>query len=90
VEFIAKDSNTNFLPEQGLFAAVGAVEVVAAGDSLVFSGRALKRTVRLVDGALTVEQTTPLPADQLTPEKRGGTSLSIERTSASRVTYTLR
>jgi hypothetical protein len=56
----------------------------------VFSGRALKRTVRLVDGALTVEQTTPLPADQLTPEKRGGTSLSVERTSASRVTYTLR
>ena len=90
VEFTAKDSNTNFLPEQGLFAAVGAVEVVAAGDSLVFSGRALKRTVRLVDGALTVEQTTPLPADQLTPEKRGGTSLSVERTSASRVTYTLR
>jgi len=90
VEFTAKDSNTNFLPEQGLFAAVGAVEVEAAGDSLVFSGRAWKRTVRLVDGALTVEQTTPLPADQLAPEKRGGTSLSIERTSASEVTYTLR
>jgi hypothetical protein len=90
VEFTAKDSNTNFLPEQGLFAAAGAVEVEAVGDSLIFSGRMWKRTVRLVDGALTVEQTTPLPPNQLAPEKRGGATLSIERTSASRATYTIR
>jgi hypothetical protein len=90
VEFTAKDSNTNFLPEQGLFAAAGAVEVEAAGDGLVFSSRTWKRTVRLVDGALRVEQTSPLPPDQLAPEKRGGSSLSIERTSASCVTYTIR
>jgi hypothetical protein len=90
VEFTAKDSNTNFLPEQGLFAAAGAVEVEAVGDSLVFSGRMWKRTVRMVDGALTVEQTTPLPPDQLAPGKRGGATLSIERTSASRATYTIR
>jgi hypothetical protein len=90
VEFTAKDSNTNFLPEQGLFATVGAVEVEASGDSLVFSSRMWKRTVRLVDGAMTVDQTTPLPPNQLAPEKRGGASLSIERTSAARVTYTIR
>jgi hypothetical protein len=90
MEFTAKDSNTNFLPEQGLFAAAGAVEVEAAGDSLVFSGRMWKRTVRLVDGALTVEQTTPLPPSQPAPERRAGPALSIERTSPSRVTYTIR
>jgi hypothetical protein len=64
--------------------------VEAAGDGLVFSSRTWKRTVRLVDGALRVEQTSPLPPDQLAPEKRGGSSLSIERTSASCVTYTIR
>jgi hypothetical protein len=90
MEFTAKDSDTNFLPEQGLFAAAGPVEVEAAGDSLVFSSKNWKRTARLVDGALTVEQTTPLPPDPLAPQKRGSASLSIERTSPSRVTYTLR
>jgi hypothetical protein len=89
VEFTAKDSNVNFLPEQGLFAGAGAVEVEAAGDSLVFSAKMWKRTVRLVDGALTVEQTTPLPPDPLAPEKRRGAGLSIERTSPSRVTFTV-
>ena len=90
MEFTAKDSGTNFLPEQGLFAAAGAVDVEAAGDTLVLSGRTWKRTVRLVDGALTVEQTTPLPPNPLAPEKRGGASLSIERTSPSRAIYTIR
>ena len=89
MEFTAKDSGANFLPEQGLFAAAGAVEVEAAGDSLTFTAKTWKRTVRLVDAALTVEQTTPLPPSQLAPEKRGGASLSIERASPLRVVYTI-
>ena len=90
MEFTAKDSGANFLPEQGLFAAAGAVEVEASGDSLTFTARTWKRTVRLVDAALTVEQTTPLPPNQVATEKRGGVSLSIERTSPSRAVYTIR
>jgi len=90
IEFTAKDSNTNFLPEQGQFAAPGAVEVEAAGDALIFTARNWKRTVRLEDGALTVEQTTPLPATTLTPVKRGGATLTVERTSSSRAIFTLR
>jgi hypothetical protein len=90
LEFTAKDSNTNFLPEQGLFAAAGAVEVETAGDSLVFAGRNWKRTVRLAGGSLTVEQTTPLPPIPLASEKRGGVTLTVERASPTRAVFSLR
>jgi hypothetical protein len=90
MEFTWKDSDTNFLPEQGAFAAPGAVQVRAAGDALEFEGKGWKRTVRLVDSALTVEQTTALPPDRLAPEKVGSTGLSIERVSPMRAVYTLK
>ncbi|HUP02640.1 MAG TPA: beta-galactosidase [Bryobacteraceae bacterium] len=90
MEFTAKDSNANFLPEQGLFAAAGPVEVEATGDSLIFSGANWKRTVRLQGGALSVEQSTPLPPFALAPEKRGDVALFVERPSAARALFTLR
>jgi hypothetical protein len=90
MEFTWKDSGTNFLPEQGAFAASGAVEVRAAGDALEFEGKGWKRTVRLVDSVLVVEQSTALPPDRLAPEKVGNTSLSIERASPMRAVYTLK
>ncbi len=90
MEFTWKDSDTNFLPEPGVFAGPGAVQVRAAGDALEFEGKGWKRTVRLVDSALAVEQTTALPPDRLTPDKVGNTSLSIERVSPTRVVYTLK
>jgi hypothetical protein len=90
MEFTWKDSGTNFLPEQGVFGAPGAVEVRAAGDALEFEGKGWKRTVRLVDSALAVDQTTALPPDHLAPEKVGNTSLSIERVSPMRAVYTLK
>jgi hypothetical protein len=90
MEFTWKDSDTNFLPEQGVFGAFGAVEVRASGDALEFEGKGWRRTVRLVDSALTVEQTTALPPDHLAPQKVGNTSLSIERATPTRAVYTLR
>jgi len=90
MEFTWKDGNVNFLPEQGGFAAPGPVEVEAAGDALEFNGRGWKRTVRLAGGVLTVEQTTPLPAEQLVPAKRGDTILTVERPSPLIATYTLK
>jgi len=90
MEFTWKDGNTNFLPAQGEFAAPGPVEVKPAGDALEFSDRGWTRTVRLAGGVLTVEQTTPLPQDQLVPEKRGAATLAIERPSPFVASYTLR
>ena len=90
MELNAKDLNVNFLPEQGVsHRRRGPVEVHAAGDALEFAGKGWKRTVRLADNTLTIEQTTPLPADGLTPDRRGNVSLTIARPSATRAVYTL-
>jgi hypothetical protein len=90
MEFTWKDADIDFLPDQGVFAASGPVEVRASGDTLEFAGKGWKRTARLVDAALTVEQSTALPADLLADEKRGNVGLTVQRESASRVTYTLK
>ena len=66
MEFTWKDTNTNFLPETGVFAQAGPVEVRQNGDALEFTGKGWKRTVTLNGAALTVEQSTPLPAEILT------------------------
>lgn len=84
-----KDNNVNFLPEQGVLAAAGGVEVRAAGDTLEFLGKGWKRTVRLAETVLTIEQNTPLPADGLTGEKRGNVTFAIAREGSGKVTYTL-
>jgi hypothetical protein len=89
MEFTWKDTNVNFLPEQGLFAAPGPVEVRAADDALEFSGKGWKRTARLSGTTLTIEQSSPLPADGLTSEKRGGATLTVARPSPARAVYTL-
>jgi hypothetical protein len=90
MEFNWKDANLNFLPVQGAFASAGAVEVHAAGDTLEFSGPGWKRTVRLTDTTLSIEQTTALPADKLTGDRRGNVEFHIEHPSANRASYTLR
>jgi hypothetical protein len=88
MEFTWKDTNTNFLPEQGAFAAAGAVEIHAAGDGLEIAGKGWKRTVRLSDATLTVEETPSLPADGLVPMAQGNVHLSMRRMGATGV-YTL-
>ena len=79
MEFTWKDTNTNFLPESGVFAQAGPVEVRQKGDALEFTGKGWKRTVTLNGNALTIEQSTPLPAETLATEKRGNTTLTVER-----------
>jgi hypothetical protein len=88
MEFNWKDTNLNFLPAQGVFAAAGAVEVHAAGDTLEFVGKDWKRTVRLTDTTLSIEQTTPLPADKLTGDRRGNVDFRIDHPSATQASYT--
>jgi hypothetical protein len=89
MEFTSKETGANFLPEQGAFAAVGAVEVRAAGDKLEIAGKGWKRTIGLSDATLTIEQTSSLPADGLTAQKQGNIALSIEHPAATRAVYTL-
>jgi hypothetical protein len=89
MEFTWKDSNVNFLPEQGILAGAGPVQVRANGDSLELIGKDWTRTVRLVNGTVTIEQSTPLSADGLSPWKQGSVTLSIARESESRVSYSL-
>ena len=87
LELTWKDTNTNFLPVDGLLAQPGPVEVHAKGDALEFVGNSGTRTVRLTDASLTIEQSAPLPMDSFSPETIGNLRLMIERHSPSRVTY---
>ena len=89
MEFTWKDTNANFLPESGVFASQGPVEVQAAPDALEFSGKGWKRTVRLTDSTLAIAQSTPLPGDPPGPEKRGNIALTVERPAPARAVYTL-
>jgi hypothetical protein len=56
---------------------------------VVFSGPGWQRTARLAGGTLTIEQTTPLPADGLAPNRLNGVEFSIERPTANRAIYKL-
>ena len=89
MEFNWKDTNTNFLPEMGAFAQGGPVEIRQNGDALEFAGKGWKRTVTLNGATLTVEQSTPLPPEILTTEKRGNLTLTVERPAPTRAVYTL-
>jgi hypothetical protein len=89
MELTWKDGGLNFLPEQGTLAAAGRVDVHAAGDVLEFAGNGWTRTVRLTGSALTIEQSTPLPPDRLTPEKRGNVNFGIERKAPTSAVYRL-
>ena len=91
MEFNWKDGNANFLPEAGHPVRQRSVEVHAAGDDgLEFTGKGWRRTVRLKENVVTVEQTPAVPADRLGEEKRGNVTLSIERVSPSRVIYSMK
>ena len=90
MEFTWKDTNANFLPETGVFAQAGPVEVSQNGDALEFTGKGWKRTVSLDGTVLTVEQSTPLPPENLASEKRGNITLKIERSAPGRAVYSLK
>jgi hypothetical protein len=89
MELTWKDTNNNFLPEAGLFADSGPVEVRSSGDALEITGVNWKRTVRLQGSALTIEQSAPVAADALVSGKKGSTTLTVERQSPSRITFRL-
>jgi hypothetical protein len=89
MEFTWKDTNTNFLGESGAFAQSGGAEVRAIAGGLEFTGKDWKRTATLAGSALTIEQSTPLPAEIISAGKKGSATLSIERGTPTRATYSL-
>jgi len=94
LEFVWKDSapnGLNVLPESGAFAGTGPVEVRPGDGALEFAGKDWKRTVRLAGGEarLTLEQSTPLPAETLETGKHNEITLQIARESPTRAVYTL-
>jgi len=89
-EFVWKDTNTNFLPAEGALASTGPVQVQAEGGVLFFAGNGWSRSVSLAADSLTLEQTPTLPAESLTGHTIGNLSFSIERQSATQMTYRMR
>jgi hypothetical protein len=89
-EFTWKDTNANFLGERGAFAAAGKVEVRVVGDALEFSTKEWKRTIRLSDATLTIEQSTALPSGGPDSAKQGNVTLTVERVSDRQAVYTLK
>lgn len=85
-----KDTDVNFLAEDGAFVQPGPVEVRAAGDTLEFSGNGWLRVVRLADSSLTIEQKPALPHNSALPQTIGNVSLAVDRDSPSRVVYSFR
>jgi hypothetical protein len=90
MEFVWKDTDTNFLPAEGALASTGPVQVQAQGSVLSFAGNGWSRSVSLAADTLTIEQTPALPAESLAAQTSGNVSFSIERQSASRVVYRMR
>ena len=89
LEFTSKDASSNFLPDLGAYAAPGHVEVRALPDALEFTGKGWRRTVRLTEGTLSIEQDSPLPADGILSERRGNIAFTVAHPSPSTATYTL-
>lgn len=94
LEFVWKDAapnGLNVLPESGAFAGTGAVDIHAGDGAIEFTGKDWKRTVRLAgaDARLTVEQTTPLPAETLEAGKHNEITFQVARESATKAVYTL-
>jgi len=89
LEFVWKDSNLNVLAESGALVGSGPVEVRADGPALEFTGKDWKRTVRLTDAALAIEQDKPLAPETLATGKHNEITLQVKRESPQRAVYTL-
>ena len=88
MEWVWKDSNTNLLPDTGLFAGRNTVKASAAGGSWEFQTERGRRKVSLgADNKLTIEQDQPLPPETLKAGKRDGVSYTVERPSPNRAVY---
>jgi hypothetical protein len=89
LEFTWKDTDTNFLPETGLFGRPGGVEVRVNGSALEFTAKDWRRTVRLSGNVLSVEQNQPIADGGLAGAKRGNVTLKVTLPAPNQALYTL-
>jgi hypothetical protein len=88
MEFTWKDGNVNFLPDQGILAGTGPVEIAGVGDSLTMKGVGWTRKLTLKDATLTVEQQAGLPGNGIDGWKQGNRSLTVTK-GAGKLEFTL-
>ena len=90
MEWVWKDSSTNFLPESGLLVASGSVVAKAVPSGWELQTGKGRRTIILgPDNRLTIEQDQPLPPEMLKPGKRDNVNYTAERPSPNRALYQL-
>jgi hypothetical protein len=89
IEFTWKDTNTNLLPEGGLFAQAGPVQVRAVSNGLEFTGAGWTRTVTLTDGQLAIEQSVAVTISPAVAGKRGNVTLTVDQPAPGRASLTL-
>jgi hypothetical protein len=90
MEWVWKDSNTNFLPESGLLGGGGPVMATRAGPGWQFQSSKGLRTLSLgLDNTLTVDQDHALPPETLQAGKRDGVSYAVEKPAPNRALYHL-
>jgi hypothetical protein len=88
-EFTWKDTGTNVLPESGVWAGAGPVQGKTSAGLLEMSTASGKRTVRLDDNRLEVEQAGPLPPGPPVEGKHGSVTLGVRRESDRRAVFSL-
>src|SRR5205085_1878524 len=90
MEWVWKDSNTNLLPESGLWGGTSPATARPLGAGWEFLWNKDRRAISLAaDNRLTIEQDAPLPAELLKPGKKDGVSYSIERPSPNHAVFYL-
>jgi hypothetical protein len=89
LEFVWKDTGSNFIPAQGALGGAGPVEARKLENGVEFTAGSWRRTVKLSEASLTIEQSAPLAAEGPQTVKRDAVTLQVERTSPRRAVYTL-
>ena len=89
LEFTWKDTNTNLLPDGGLFVQAGAVEIRSVANGIEFSGKGWKRTVTLTDAELAIEQTVAFSLPPGLATKRGSVTLNVTQASPQKAALAL-
>ena len=90
MEWVWKDTNTNLLPESGLWVGSGPATARPVGTGWELQWNKGRRSLTLgADNRLTVDQDSPLPPEALKSGKKDGVSYSIERPAPNRAVYYL-
>jgi len=92
MEYVWKETGTNFLPEAGALPMTGPVTIKATQEGgvarLELNGPRQRRTIELAaERGLAIRQDSPLEA--VKPDKRDGVVFGIEKRSAGEAVFTL-